>query len=459
MSPDMKSPLASSASRAHRSTPKALFALLATWLLAAAGFAQAQGLPPDPVDEFYRQFNAQPDEYRRFLLAYGYDSGGDEALAAEVGQMLATQYGFFGRPNDADRSMPFWEETPDAFVLPNRQHNVAVPASDWIVARAAGRRAVMINEAHHRNETRRLTLALLPRLRALGYTHLALETLDASDTGLTRRGYPLYQRSGYYSGDPIYAEIIRTALRLGYVLVPYDSAGIPGQTQQQRETRQAQNLIERVFRANPHAKLLVHAGYAHIDKAAGGFGPTTRPMAMEFQRLSGIEPLSVDQALLSPAPPGEPPSVADRLAAEFRPTLPSVLVARGTHRAWTLWPQRHDATMAFPDTPDATVRPDWMRLGGQRHPIDLSAYLQPCLARLPCALEARYVHESADAVPADQTVVLSAAERHLPLYLKPGRYDLKVRDGHGQVVARRLLKVCTPAQAAQTQACARPISP
>ena len=434
-------------------------ALLAAWLLAAAGIAQAQGLPPDPVDEFYRQFNAQPDEYRRFLLAYGYDSGGDETLAAEVGQMLATQYGFFGRPNDADRSMPFWEETPDAFVLPNRQHDVAVPASDWILARAAGRRVVMINEAHHRNETRRLTLALLPRLRALGYTHLALETLDASDTGLARRGYPLYQRSGYYSGDPIYAEIIRSALRLGYVLVPYDSAGIPGQTQQQRETRQAQNLIERVFRANPRAKLLVHAGYAHIDKAPGGFGPTTRPMAMEFQRLSGIEPLSVDQALLSPAPPGETPSVADRLATEFRPTQPSVLVARGTQRAWALWPQRHDVTMAFPDTPDATVRPDWMRLGGQRYPIDLSAYLQPCLARLPCALEARYAQESDDAVPADQTVVLSAAERHLPLYLKPGRYDLSVRDGRGDVVVRRLLKVCTPAQTAQSRACARPVSP
>ncbi|RDZ28427.1 hypothetical protein [Lysobacter silvisoli] len=438
--------------RAH-----ALAALCGPWLLAAALTAPAQDLPPDPIDEFYRQFNAQPDEYRRFLLAYGYPVGGDEALAYEVGQMLATEYGFYGRPNDADRQMPFWEELPDAYALPTRRNHVALPALDWVAARAASRQVVMINEAHHRNTTRRLTLALLPRLRALGYTHLALETLDAADTELAQRGYPLYSRSGYYSGDPIYAELIREALRLGYTLVPYDSAGIPGQTQQQRETRQAEHLVERVLRANPQAKLLVHAGYAHIDKGLGGFGPTTRPMAMEFQRLTGIEPLSVEQAILSPAPPGEPASVADRLAAEFRPTQPSVLLARGTLRPWALWPNRHDATVIFADTPDAVVRPDWMRLGGRRVPVDLSAYLQACLARLPCALEARYAGDRADAVPADQTVVLTAAERRLPLYLRPGRYDLKVRDGSGQIVGRRLLKVCAPG--VRGPACARPAFP
>lgn len=451
MSPSMPPSAAESRPRSIRG---ALTAVLALLLSGVALLAQAQQAPLDPVDEFYRQFNAQPDEYSRFLLAYGYDSGQDEALANEIGQMLATQYGFFGRPNDADRTMPFWEEAPAGFSLPDRRRYTALPALEWIAARAARRQVLMINEAHHRNDTRRLTL--LPRLRALGYTHVALETLEADDTGLRQRGYPLYSRTGYYSGDPIYAEIIRTALRLGFVLVPYDSIRVPGQTQQQRETRQAEQLIERVFRDSPRAKLLVHAGYAHIDKSPGGFGPRTRPMAMEFQRLSGIEPLSVEQALLTPAPPGTAASIADRIAAEFRLTRPSVLLDRGVGREWTLWPGRNDLTVVFPDTADSVLRPDWMRLGGQRNPIDLSDELRPCLARLPCALEARYLGESVDAVPADQTVILSAAEHRLPLYLKPGRYDLKVRDRSGQIVGRHLLRVCAPAQAAYVRACARP---
>lgn len=431
---------------------KGIAAAFAPLLLCVALLAQAQQAPVDPIDEFYRQLYAQPDEFGRFLFLHQYDTGGDDALQYEVDQMLATEFSFFGRPNDADRVMPFWEDVPDGFVMPDRQHYAVVPALDWITAKARNRQAVMINEAHHRSGTRRLTLVLLPRLRALGFTHLALETLDAGDTELTQRGYPVYDRTGYYSGEPIYGEIIREALRLGFVVVPYESAGIPGQTQQQRETRQAENLIARVFANNPNAKLLVHAGYAHIDKALGGFGPRTRPMAMEFQRLSGIEPLSIQQALMVPAPAGLPPSVADRIAAEFDLKRPSVLLSHADRREWTLRPGLNDLTVVFPTTDVGVVRPAWMSLNKSRVAIDLSNDLQGCLTRLPCALEARYQGESADAVPADQLVVLTAAERAVPLYLKPARYELKVRDNSGQVVVQRALHVCAHAAAAD---CAR----
>lgn len=435
---------------------KGIIAVLAPLLLSVTLTAQAQA-PVDPIDEFYRQFFAQPDEFSRFLFLHDYDTGGNDALQYEVDQMLATEFGFYGRPNDADRVMPFWEDIPEGFVLPDRSGYTALPALEWIAAQARNRQVVMINEAHHRPGTRQLTLALLPRLRASGFTHLALETLEASDTGLTQRRYPLYDRTGYYSGEPIYGEIIREALRLGFTLVPYESAGIPGQTQQQRETRQAQNLIARVFADNPEAKLLVHAGYAHIDKALGGFGPRTRPMAMEFQRLSGIEPLSIQQALLAPAPPELPHSIADQIAAEFDLTRPSILLSRADRREWTLWPGRNDLSVVFPATDTTAVRPAWMSLHGRRIAIDASKDLHTCLTRLPCALEARYLGESADAVPADQLVVLTPTEQSVPLYLKPARYELKVRDNSGRVVGQRELHVCTHATVSAD--CAKPANP
>lgn len=83
---------------------------------------------------------------------------------------------------------------------------------------------------------------------------------------------------------------MRTAIKLGLKVVSYD---VDGRTTQEREAGQARNLYRKVFAKNPDAKLFVHAGYAHIDKAKGRLGNTV-PMAMQLQQLTGIEPLSID---------------------------------------------------------------------------------------------------------------------------------------------------------------------
>ncbi|MGZ7352753.1 hypothetical protein ACXWRV_09360, partial [Streptococcus pyogenes] len=72
-----------------------------------------------------------------------------------------------------------------------------------------------------------------------------------------------------YLHEPLYGEIVRQAIHLGYTLVPYDSNA---QTIAEREAEQASNIYRQVFARDPQARLLVHAGYAHIDKAPGGLG-------------------------------------------------------------------------------------------------------------------------------------------------------------------------------------------
>ena len=97
-------------------------------------------------------------------------------------------------------------------------------ALSTITQAARKRRVVMINEAHHVPQHRVFTTRLLTALYKQGYRWFAAETLNAADAGLNRRGYPLRQ-TGFYTNEPTYAELIRTALRLGYHVVAYEAEG------------------------------------------------------------------------------------------------------------------------------------------------------------------------------------------------------------------------------------------
>jgi hypothetical protein len=92
-------------------------------------------------------------------------------------------------------------------------------------------------------------------LRHKGYTYFAAETLFETDTRLNERGYPT-KDTGAYINEPIYGDLIRTALRLGYRVVPYEWRG--EYTPDNRERGQAANLFERILKDNPKAKILVH---------------------------------------------------------------------------------------------------------------------------------------------------------------------------------------------------------
>src|SRR5690606_17052867 len=121
----------------------------------------------------------------------------------------------------------------------------------WIGSKSGDYRVVMVNEAHHKPQTRLLTLALLPELRARGFKYFAAETFGEEPL---EKGYPT-KDSGYYTRDPVFAEIVREAVRLGYALVPYEAFGVLDGSQQARETRQAERLAE-ILARDPDAKIL-----------------------------------------------------------------------------------------------------------------------------------------------------------------------------------------------------------
>ena len=60
---------------------------------------------------------------------------------------------------------------------------------------------------------------------------------DPADPQLATRGYPV-PATGFYTSEPVFAEVIREALRLGYTLVSDDTADA-GQSAEEREASAA----------------------------------------------------------------------------------------------------------------------------------------------------------------------------------------------------------------------------
>jgi hypothetical protein len=352
-----------------------------------------------------------------------------------LGQVLAASDAELG---DYERAVREFSQGPMALRgkagdLPDAGTFHASDAADAVATLARDRRIVMVNEAHHIGETRLLTLALLPRLREEGFTHVAVEGLDEHDRDLVARGYPT-KASGPYIREPLYGEIVRIALRLGFIVVPYEStradADLDG-----REEDQARHILERVFRGRDDARLLVHAGYAHVHKRADYLDADT--LAMRLKRMTGFDPLSIDQTILRPISPAREHPAYRELQQRFVVSTPAVLL-RPDHSAWSLEPDFYDVSVILPPTNLVNGRPDWLALGGERIATPIGLDLQP--ASLPCVVEARYASEGDAAVPADRALV-ERADIPTVLFLRPGEYRVAAFTSSGRVFGVQRLRV------------------
>ncbi|TCI12468.1 hypothetical protein EZM97_03725 [Dyella soli] len=351
----------------------------------------------------------------------------DRITALQLYAALDNELGLY---NEALRDFPFNNRNAPHVDLPQPDQWQLADAADVVTRLAHGRRLVLINEAHHDAHTRELTLELLPRLRAEGFTHFAAEALTDDDPDLAQRGYPVNRTGSEYLHEPLYGQIIRRALQLGFIVVPYESEA---PSLSAREAEQARNLYRRVLRDNPGARLFVHGGYAHIDKAAGNLGGQVQPMAVVLKQLSGIDPLTVDQSRWRDIGDLAGDDAYTHLLSAYSPQRPSVLVRRDTGAAWSSDPLRHDVEVILPPAGNQR-RPRWLDLGGQRSTRPISSDL--CGRHLPCVVEARFSNESEDAIAADRYTFLRP-DITASLYLWPGDYRLTAWSADGHVWTRR----------------------
>ncbi|HEV7504442.1 MAG TPA: hypothetical protein VGS07_06000 [Thermoanaerobaculia bacterium] len=313
-----------------------------------------------------------------------------------------------------------------------------IGALQAIEAAAGTRQVVMINEAHHVPQHRAFTLQLLAALRRKGFTYFAAETLSP-DPGLAQRGYPTPE-TGAYIQEPLYGDLVRTALRLGYQVVPYeaDSGFQPGGGIELREREQARHLVERIFQKDPKAKVLVHAGYSHILKAASS--PGSKWMAAYFKESTGIDPLTVNQEIMTEhsAPEFEHPLY--RWAVERGMVAEPMVLGSAAGAFWSPSPAI-DVVVFHPRSRYENGRPTWLRMGGLRSPLPLAAGI--CFLAPRCLVQARPVKEGTDAVPIDQ-IVAEAGKPAPALMLPEGEFVVRVEDAQGKLISEQREKVSRP---------------
>jgi hypothetical protein len=316
------------------------------------------------------------------------------------------------------------------------------PAADVILELAKDRKAVFFNEAHSAPVTRTLTIEMLPKLRAQGFNYFAAETLYGNDVKLNQRGYPTPD-SGFYINEPLYGEMVRTALKLGFKVIAYDvenaGAGDP------RELAGAQKLYH-VFKQDPNARLIVDAGFAHIQKTGKYLGGSS--MAEFFEKMSGIDPLCIEQTMMiQHSRPDQDHPYYTAIVDAFHMSWPIVFV--DGKQTWTLKPKEYDMSVVFPSYPRNDMRPDWLALGGLRMPYPVAGDM--CRGRFPCLVEARYANEGDDAVAADRALLniiqpgTDMADRvqtdpgtvKSRLFLRPGKYRINALDRSNRIITSR----------------------
>src|SRR5262249_32322206 len=124
--------------------------------------------------------------------------------------------------------------------------------------------------------------------RAAGFTQYFAEAIAEPGSTLKLRGYPT-SRTGVYTRDPRFGNLVRSALGLGFDVGGYDAAESDFGT---REQRQAATLAKQ-FAARPDNKMVVHAGHGHVFKH--DVRHVGRYMAARLWEMTGVEPFTIWQ--------------------------------------------------------------------------------------------------------------------------------------------------------------------
>ncbi len=104
------------------------------------------------------------------------------------------------------------------------------------------------------------------------------------------------KKSGFYTKDPEYSELIRDAIELGFKIFGYE-AGV-GKNGKDREVEQAQNIWTHI-KSDSLSKVLIIAGFDHIREDTN-FRRWGKAMAGWFFEFSGINPITIDQVQFTP---------------------------------------------------------------------------------------------------------------------------------------------------------------
>lgn len=317
-----------------------------------------------------------------------------------------------------------------------------VDAIGAIVEAARDRQIVILNEAHHVPRHRAFALQLARALRQAGFQYLACEAFssDLDADALRQRGFTT-TRDGFYLSDPLFADFIRESLRLGFIPVPYEyrrPSGPPATSAadsiMEREEGQASNLMDRIFRKDPTARVFIYVGFAHLMKREQRRGSepdrTVQWMAGRLKAMSGLDPLTIDQvAMTDPEAGSLAAAVVERVFAGLPERSAAQVLRRqdgtGFHVSGSY---AGDTDLQVLHRPTRTVdgRPDWLGMSGYRSPQSIPAEVLPTTGRR--LVQAFAEGETDSAIAVDQVLVTAGAEPTPKFYLPAGKFRYRFEE-------------------------------
>ena len=303
-------------------------------------------------------------------------------------------------------------------------------ARKYILSKTKINKVVMINEAHDKPLHRVFTASLLEEMFQQGFHYLAMEMLD------NYPHKPFTKPSaftGYYTAEPMAGELIRKALEIGYTLISYEDTVSTHTTTKQREYAMAQNLYNQINKLDKSAKILVHAGYVHIQEAAK---PDTRipiPMAAYFKIISGIDPLTIDQTEMTEYGKDVYTAMFYEKWRQKNPFTTSVVAMKDDKTVDPYGLNFYDIHVLHPPTTYRNSRPVWMNMNGWKKETPVTpAYKELFLVQ--AYYDKEYNEKTVNqSIPADQTYN-NAPNGLYYLYLKKGLYKFVFRDKEYKVL-------------------------
>lgn len=306
-------------------------------------------------------------------------------------------------------------------------------ARTWILNRAAKQKIVLFNENPIQLQQRAFFYTLLDDFYQLGFRYLSIYWLSPL---VNPNNAPVNKFLGYQVADPIAAEIIRKAKKLGFTLIAYGDSSITKRTANVQDAVQATKLAS-LFQQDPTARVLVMDELAHIsEQPIGDF----TPMATVFHRVSGIDPMTVDLTELAAGSSFEYGRFFYEELIKKIPVEEPSLVVRNQEPISLLENDQYDLQVLFPPTKPLRNRAAWLTLSGSRREVAV----QPTHREL-FFVQAYYTDETlqsayANLIPADQTY-LTDRDGYYWLFLAPGKYKLVLRDIHYNMLSEKDLVV------------------
>ncbi|CCQ10453.1 hypothetical protein PALB_13200 [Pseudoalteromonas luteoviolacea B = ATCC 29581] len=365
-----------------------------------------------PYSEAWQKFNADPSLLHYVALQAQYElvkqnadvPEGLRSLAAQQQAMADTLMGRYEYSQVRLAEVyPSYRSPKDCDV----EGYTPIEARQVVLNESQKHHTVLINESHTRVGSRAFFYSLLGDLKQQGFTHLALENLalennKIKDDELLARGYPKATLSnGLYIAEPVMAEIVREAIRLGFVLVGYD---VTAKSKEEREWTQAENLAH-VLASNEAARLVVLAGHDHVHKTGGW-------MAQRLQELTNKPVYSINQAS----------TMTGCIGVDFAPKNVPYVLSKSDVGHWSINLGATDLSVVHQIQVDETTgRPTWLVMNGLRRAVQVDK--AACKNQFPCLISAYYKHEENQGVAADR-VYLAYETSAAWLYLKPSNYSI-----------------------------------